>query len=306
MVPVVLVTCGGTVTMQTGPDGLRRPSGPGPVVQAVQHLAGAPIPSYSACEIDSGQSTPETWGHILSTVRRVHSQHPGVPVLVSHGTDTLGWTAGMLAAAGGWDVPVVLTASAIPLGDPYSDAETNLAGALAVAQHADPGVYVSFSGSRGQSSRVFQGGYVRKTGMSPQLFSAVGHPLGEARGGFFIQQHEPRQIPVQLRSDNFDSQVLLVRSNPAVNAQFYVHACELHPPAAVVIETYVCGTAPDDMVLLTSKLVGLGIPVLACPPVPLGQAQYPHIEALREAGAQVRLDATVELLVPYAASGGGR
>jgi L-asparaginase len=177
-----VVTCGGTIAMTTGADGVRRPADSAQVAALLSDLAGCPTTAASAGELDSSQAVPSDWSQILSTVRATQDHGP-CPVVVTHGTDTLAWTAGMLAAAGHWKAPVVLTGANIPLGDPGSDAETNLRTALAAARSGIAGVHVAFAGSPDAAGEVFQGGFVRKTQAGGRAFAGLPARFGRIERG---------------------------------------------------------------------------------------------------------------------------
>ena len=79
-------------------------------------------------------------------------------IIVTHGTDTMIETAGVLAAALGPDTQktVVLTGAMIPYAFGSSDGLFNLGSALSFAQALPPGVYVAMNG------RQFRWDAVRK------------------------------------------------------------------------------------------------------------------------------------------------
>ena len=80
---------------------------------------------------------------------------PEERIIVTHGTDTMVETAGVLADAVP-DKTIVLTGAMIPIAFGSSDGLFNLGGALTAVQVLDPGVYVVMNG------RVFPWDRVRK------------------------------------------------------------------------------------------------------------------------------------------------
>lgn len=76
-------------------------------------------------------------------------------IVITHGTDTMVETAGVLAAAVP-DKTIVLTGAMIPIAFGSSDGLFNLGGALTAVQVLPPGVYVTMNG------RVFPWDDVRK------------------------------------------------------------------------------------------------------------------------------------------------
>jgi L-asparaginase len=107
--------------------------------------------------IDSLHMTGEDRQIILQQCRSA----PERRIVITHGTDTMVETAGVLAG-GVNDKTIVLTGAMIPYKFGSSDGLFNLGSALAFAQTLPPGVYVAMNG------RIFPWNGVRKnrkTGM---------------------------------------------------------------------------------------------------------------------------------------------
>jgi L-asparaginase len=103
--------------------------------------------------------------HMTDDDRQIILQHcrnaPEHRIAITHGTDTMVETAGVLARGIG-DKTIVLTGAMIPYKFGSSDGLFNLGSALAFAQTLPPGVYVAMNG------RCFAWNRVRKnrnTGM---------------------------------------------------------------------------------------------------------------------------------------------
>jgi L-asparaginase len=88
---------------------------------------------------------------ILGACRRAPERH----IVVTHGTDTMAETAGVLGPAG-LDKTIVLTGSMVPYAFANSDAVFNLGSALTAVQLLAPGVYIAMNG------RTFKWDNVRK------------------------------------------------------------------------------------------------------------------------------------------------
>jgi L-asparaginase len=107
--------------------------------------------------IDSLQMTDEDRQIILQQCRSA----PEGRIVITHGTDTMVETAGVLAA-GVADKTIVLTGAMIPYKFGSSDGLFNLGSALAFAQTLPAGVYVAMNGRYFAWNRVRKN---RKTGM---------------------------------------------------------------------------------------------------------------------------------------------
>lgn len=94
--------------------------------------------------IDSANADTETASRIARAVgARVRTVRPR-GVVITHGTDTLAYTAARLAFEfAGLGVPVVVTGSQLPHGDVGSDVPANLSLAIRAALRAKPGAPVS-------------------------------------------------------------------------------------------------------------------------------------------------------------------
>jgi L-asparaginase len=304
--PLSVVACGGTIAM--APDhtdaGTYVPAGRNAaVVAVVAAAAGGEVAWREVADVDSADLTVAAWPGILAGVRAA-ARAGGV--VVTHGTDTLAWTAGMLAAAGPWPVPVVVTAANTPLGVPGSDAPTNLAAAARLAADAGTpgGVYVAFAGRPGADASVFAGGFVYKAAAAGQAFAGRGPRLGlVAADGAVVWEQPPPPTPTGVVAGRFDTRVAVVRASPFGGGE--LARLVGSDTGAVVVELYGGATAPPGLAAAAGRLVGGGVDVWACPPAPVDPAAagYASTVALAAAGVTVRLDCSVELASALAADG---
>ncbi len=140
---IALLATGGTIACRQTPDGLT------PALSASQLLEGVPfrknveIIPKDVFSMDSSNIQPEEWSMLARAVDEVFDRCDGV--VITHGTDTMGYTAAALSyMLMGQTKPVILTGSQLPLGAPLSDAEINLSCALEAACMGVPGMYVCF------------------------------------------------------------------------------------------------------------------------------------------------------------------
>ena len=93
--------------------------------------------------LDSSNMRPAEWQAIARSVFERRLDYDGV--VVSHGTDTMAYTASAVTwMLPGIDRPVVFTGSQVPLADALSDGPDNLRTAFAMAAQGYPGVYLAF------------------------------------------------------------------------------------------------------------------------------------------------------------------
>ena len=172
---ILVIHAGGTIGMKHSRRGFI--PGDGVVEAAIERLrqSGELRADVSVLAlnplIDSANATPADWSRIATTIADNHARFDGF--VVTHGTDTLAFTAAALCfALVGLSKPVLVTGSMLPLTVGGSDGVMNLSDALDAAQLAPSGVWVQFAGKRMHGARV------RKTHSS--AMDAFTAPLGSA------------------------------------------------------------------------------------------------------------------------------
>lgn len=154
---ICIIHTGGTIAMQAGRDGLEPAQG---VLEAgLDALADAGI-ARGQTEllqldplIDSANARFADWNRIAAVIAAGQGRYAGF--VVTHGTDTLAYTAAALSfALIGLTRPVVVTGSMLPFGVDGSDAQRNLGDALLAAGAAPAGVWVQFAGQLMAGARV--------------------------------------------------------------------------------------------------------------------------------------------------------
>jgi L-asparaginase len=85
------------------------------------------------CEdLDSSDIKPDHWSLLAQTIKNEYDNYDSF--LITHGTNTMGYTAAALSfSLANLDKPVIITGSQVPLGLPGSDAVANLENSLRVA-----------------------------------------------------------------------------------------------------------------------------------------------------------------------------
>jgi L-asparaginase len=246
----LLLHTGGTIGMVPTPRGLSPELGV--VERAVARVLGGSGQDGSVRIvrlqplIDSANATPADWNRLSAEI--VARTHEFDGVVITHGTDTLAFTSSALTMAlEGLGKPVILTGSMIPLEQPGSDGDRNLADALQVATEAEPGVWIQFAG------KLLRGPRARKIHSSAHdAFSAMLSDRPPRRDGKTLIRHEYGEAAIA---------VLPVAPGCAMDVIDYAMAC----CDGVVLRCYGSGTVPDDPVLegALAKAAARGIPVVA-------------------------------------------
>lgn len=282
---ILLVHTGGTIGMVQTEDGFAPQKG---VVEAeVDRLINAGEISASVDIvtleplIDSAQATPADWSRIAQSIHSASADYDGF--VVTHGTDTLAYTAGALCLAlPGLRQPVIVTGAMLPLTVTGTDGSRNLREALLAAQSTAPGVWVQFAG------RLLHGARVRKSHSSSfDAFEAEACDVAPLLPAAEPGCHEIAHHNVGIFS---------ITPGPCMD--LLVHAVERCE--GLVLRCYGSGTAPDtpQMRAALAKAQAKGIPVIAvsqCPEGGMKLGTYAAGKVMRDNGVVDGRDITPEM-----------
>ncbi|HFC6395106.1 asparaginase domain-containing protein [Neisseria bacilliformis] len=308
---IFVLYTGGTIGMVPGAHGLRPDS-----AFAADALApfsdGLSFDVHTCAPlIDSSAVSLQNWRDWLDILAQKIPRYDGV--LLLHGTDTLAYTAALLALAlRGLDKPLVLTGAQRPFAAAGSDAPRNLAAAAAALAAGRPQAVIAFNG---------------------KLFPAVGSSKcstesddGFANPHFGTLDKLPPQRPSEKARTRFSdglsdgltvlpidpqAQVLCLTLIPGFAAQQAADTLRQTSARAAVLQSYGHGNAPDDAAFADAvrAYTARGGLLLNISQVPHGRAAalYAQGNALRQAGAvcggRCNLE-TATALLTLAASGG--
>lgn len=226
----------------------------------------------------SENMTPREWSVLLDALRGLDwASLDGV--IVTHGTDTLAYTAQLLAVAlAGIDRPVFLVSSHTPPDDPDANGHRHFAAAVAwIESGRAAGVFVPVSD--GERVAVTPAASLTQcAGLTDRFGLVPARPIRPPAGEPLLWRLPPLRARVQM-----------IRPYPGLD---YRSVALLEETRAVLIELYHSGTA-----CMTGEYTGLpslaarcrkaGIPLLACP-VPDGAAyQYASARAMGDLGVRL-------------------
>lgn len=140
---ILLLTTGGTIASVPGGNGLEPQRSDVMERELEQLRTYYDITVRDVICLDSSNIRPEEW-QLLA--RRIFADRIGFDgIVVSHGTDTMAYTASAVTyMLPNIDLPVVFTGSQLPLADMLSDGPDNLRTAFAMAASGYPGVFLAF------------------------------------------------------------------------------------------------------------------------------------------------------------------
>lgn len=167
--------------------------------------------------LDSSNIQPEEWQTMAEAVHQcVRDGFDGV--VITHGTDTLAYTASMLSfMLQGIPIPVVLTGSQYPIAYPDSDGKANLTNAILAAQSLSGGVYICFG------DRIILGcRSVKVRTMSLNAFESINYPnIGTIARRRFIRLHMPPKPENYLFRPDIDPNVALIKLAPGTSPKLF-------------------------------------------------------------------------------------
>lgn len=163
---ILLITTGGTIAQSKAESGIASNDSEKNASTLLSHIINKKdeyhidvIDTIDAFQIDSSNVTPDRWETLINIIFENYEKYHAF--IITHGTNTLGYTCAALAfGLGQISKPVILTGSQVPYGDFGSDAETNLENAFRVAAQSRTvikGVIAVFG------SHIITGSRVKKT-----------------------------------------------------------------------------------------------------------------------------------------------
>jgi len=261
---ILVLATGGTISSVQGEEGLE----PGLGIEGMISLAAGLSSNYEIfskdiLKMDSSNIQPEEWQYIARCIFESYKDYDGV--VVTHGTDTMAYTASMLSyMLKNIPVPVVLTGSQLPITHPLTDAFDNLRLAFAMAASGAAGVFVAFD------SKVMLGTRAVKTRtMGFNAFESVNCPPVASAGGKGLKVlseliKKPSGAPKLL--DELSTEVFLIKLTPGLDPKIFEMLCNMNY-RGIIIEAFGAGGlhfVHRDLVSAIKRLISKGISVVAC------------------------------------------
>lgn len=235
---ILLLTTGGTIASRLTAEGLA----PGLDGATLAHYLGGLADSYDLTvrdilHLDSSNIQPEEWQLIARHVFEARGDFDGI--VISHGTDTMAYTASVLSyMVRGISIPVVLTGAQLPIEHPLTDGLDNLRTALAMAASGCSGVFLAFD------RKVMLGCRAVKTHTTDfAAFDSVNWPLAATvnGSGLIIREEAiPRVTEECVLRDKLCEEVFLIKLTPGLNPEIFDMLLDMHY-RGVVIEAFGAG-----------------------------------------------------------------
>ena len=215
---ILLLTTGGTIASMPGGDGLQ-PSDSGVFQREMDQLRTYyDITVRELMTLDSSNIRPAEWQLIAQGIWENRQGFDGI--VVSHGTDTMGYTASAVTfMLPNIDLPVVFTGSQLPLIDMLSDGPDNLRTAFAMAASGHKGIFLAFDRKVMLGCRAVK---VRASGFSAFESINARYTALVSNAGLSVDE---AMLPVhtgqpQLRTDISD-EVFLLKLTPGLSPKIF-------------------------------------------------------------------------------------
>ncbi len=270
---VALISTGGTIASKidyrTG--GVRAALSASELYASVPELASvASIDPEVLMSEYSENLRPDHWTAIADKVAEKIGEKKYAGIIISHGTDTMHYTAAALSfALQGLPVPVVLVGAQRSSDRPSSDAALNLLGATAFAARAPvAGVFVAMHGGTSDDVvAVHVGTRVRKNHTSRRdAFESIDvTPVALVKEGRIEMQDSGIELAKRNEGKldaktRFDSSVMLLKYHPGFDPALIEHAAKAGY-RAIILEGTGLGHVSRDCFSALKKAVGSGVMV---------------------------------------------
>jgi len=234
---ILLLTTGGTIASMPGGDGLQ-PSDSGVFQREMEQLRTYyDITVRELMTLDSSNIRPAEWQLIAQGIWENRQGFDGI--VVSHGTDTMGYTASAVTfMLPNIDIPVVFTGSQLPLIDMLSDGPDNLRTAFAMAAAGHNGIFLAFDRKVMLGCRAVK---VRASGFSAFESINARYTALVSNAGLSVDE---MMLPVHtgqpaLRTDISD-EVFLLKLTPGISPKIFDALMEMGYKG-IVIEAFGLG-----------------------------------------------------------------
>ena len=236
---ILMIGTGGTIASEMTPDGLTPELTPAQLLRYVPAIRDlCRVDCINLFSLDSTNITPAHWIQTANAVREHYEDYDGF--VISHGTDTMAYTAAALSyLVQGADKPVMLTGAQKPINYDSTDSKLNLTDAFVCAASGQlAGVNIVFSG------RVILGTHARKTcSKSFAAFSSINYPdVGILLDHKLVRYIAPEAYYAPRFFDTLDEKVGLVKMVPGLDPGVLDYMLQRND--ALILECFGVGGLP--------------------------------------------------------------
>jgi L-asparaginase len=242
---VLILFCGGTIIMKEDSRGALRVGSRSEAIQILREIEPklntiADFDIEYVDNIDSTNMTPSKWDAMLHVIKKNYARYDGF--LVTHGTDTMAYTAGALSIGiRNLGKPVVLTGSQIPGSRLGTDARRNLVNSMRLAIANVSGVYLLFH------NRIILGSRATKSSESRlDAFSSVNRPdAGEVKIDIRLSRDLPERRPGDIEiMPGFEQDIFVFNLTPGCDPRDLEFLLDNDRVRGIIVQAYGTGNMP--------------------------------------------------------------
>ena len=250
-------------------------------------LVNVELDCFELCAKDSSDIKPCEWSELVNKIHQEFDLYDAF--LITHGTNTLGYTAAALSFAFvNLGKPVVLTGSQVPYGTPGSDAFMNLENALRVAigiqSHPITGVFLVFG------SHIITGARVKKTtefdydafqSFTSSSLGRIGRAISinepnlKKHHSYLSKEVAPARNATELQLLNsFDTRIASLTEFPGLSSEIFAALVKGAGIKGVILRSFGAGDASKNILDGLKYLKEQQIPVVITSQAPNGISNF--------------------------------
>ena len=266
---IKLLMAGGTIGMMHNKQtrALEPAQDIGAIFQLMPELQKeAHIDSEVVMNIDSSDLKPAHWETLADRIIKTYDHFDGF--VVTHGTDTMSYTASALSfALQSLSKPIIFTGGLMPLNELGSDSRNNLIYACRIASLNLAEVAIVFG------SKILRGN--RATKCRETYFDVFESPkfpaLGEILRPIKLNPwRKKRRKRIPKFKPKFDNKVAIIKLFPGFDSEYLQHIIK-SGIKGIVLEGFGPGNIPSDLVEVIKKECNQTIPVIATTQMKYGE-----------------------------------
>ena len=298
---ILLLLTGGTITMVKDETGILKPA------SSIQEILNtfpqmkeiAQIEAQVFCNIDSSNMTPGIWEGLAKSIAHQYEDYDGF--VITHGTDTLAYTASALSLAlGNLHKPVVLTGSQKPITELGSDSPFNIFNSFQVAAQGQVReVAVVFDAKIIRGNRSSKRNAKKIDAFWSPQFPLLGEIGVDIKYFNIISYPKKAEEGLRLQS-SFDPCIVSLNLFPGFNPQFLERIIQEEIAHGIIMRGFGPGDIPtinQDILSLIKEAKAKNIPVVIISSCASGSTYLDLYETGKkaiEAGAISAKDMTLE------------
>lgn len=240
MKKILLIATGGTIASVQTENGLKPAISPEMLLSYILNACSkCDIEVKQIFNIDSTNIQPEHWMLIVREIEASYDSYDGF--LITHGTDTMAYTASALSyLIQGASKPIVLTGAQKPISDEFTDARRNLSDSINFILNGGlNGIFIVFDG------KAILGTRARKVrSKSFAAFDSIGYPIAAfIDDNRIIKYLESPAVSSEVRfAPSISDSVFLLKLIPGIRPEILAYLGEHYD--IIVIESYGVGGIP--------------------------------------------------------------